>query len=141
VLWCPLRFPHANDVRFVFTSSCSQEGSGLIYLICACLYIVMSNTYCILCCQFLSEIVHFWVTLRYSLTFIIIVNLQYLWYNDYKIVICSFFTNHTACWSRQSGHHHHLIEMLLVLSLVFVHRKQCWLCVKQLSPTLHQKWK
>jgi hypothetical protein len=22
VLWCPLRFPHKNDVRFVFTSSC-----------------------------------------------------------------------------------------------------------------------
>jgi len=22
VLWCPLRFPHKNDVRFVFTSCC-----------------------------------------------------------------------------------------------------------------------
>jgi hypothetical protein len=22
VLWCPIRFPHKNDVRFVFTSSC-----------------------------------------------------------------------------------------------------------------------
>ena len=22
VLWCPLRFPHKNNVRFVFTSSC-----------------------------------------------------------------------------------------------------------------------
>ena len=22
LLWCPLRFPHKNDVRFVFTSSC-----------------------------------------------------------------------------------------------------------------------
>ena len=22
VLWCPLRFPHKNDVRFVFISSC-----------------------------------------------------------------------------------------------------------------------
>ena len=30
-------FPHKNDVRFVFTSSCLQEGSCLIYVICVCL--------------------------------------------------------------------------------------------------------
>ena len=35
VLWCPLRFPYKNDVLFVFTSSC------LIYVICACLHIVV----------------------------------------------------------------------------------------------------
>jgi hypothetical protein len=43
VLWCPLRYPHKNDVRFVFTSSCSC----LIYVICVCLCIVVSNTYCV----------------------------------------------------------------------------------------------
>ena len=37
VLWCPLRFPHTNDVRFVFSSSCLYEGSCLIYVICVCL--------------------------------------------------------------------------------------------------------
>ena len=36
VLWWPLRFPHNNDVRFVFTFSCLLEGSGLIYVICVC---------------------------------------------------------------------------------------------------------
>jgi hypothetical protein len=55
----------------------------LIYVICACLHVVVSNTYCMfivflflffivlctLCCQFLC-IVHFWLPLRYSLTFI-----------------------------------------------------------------------
>ena len=40
VLWCWLWFPHKNDVRFVFTSSCSC-------LVCVCLRMVVSNTYCI----------------------------------------------------------------------------------------------
>jgi hypothetical protein len=34
-------------VRFVFTSSCLWEGSCLIYIICVCLRIVVSNTYCV----------------------------------------------------------------------------------------------
>jgi hypothetical protein len=34
-------------VRFVFTSSCLWEGSYLIYIICVCLRIVVSNTYCV----------------------------------------------------------------------------------------------
>ena len=66
VVCCRLRFPHKNDVRFVFTSSCLQEGSYLIYVICVCLRIVVSNICCvvflflffffdlrIICCQFL----------------------------------------------------------------------------------------
>ena len=40
VLWCPLRFPYKNDVRFVFTSSC-------LYVICVCLHRVVSNTCCV----------------------------------------------------------------------------------------------
>ena len=32
-------------VLFVFTSSCLQEGSCLIYVMCVCLHIVVSNTY------------------------------------------------------------------------------------------------
>ena len=48
VLWCPLRFPHKNDVRLVFTSLppvfCKEE-SCLINVICVCLCIVESNTY------------------------------------------------------------------------------------------------
>ena len=45
--------------EFVFTSSCLQEGSCLIYIICVCVRIVVFNTYCVvilffvLCCQFL----------------------------------------------------------------------------------------
>ena len=44
-LWCPLRIPHNNDVRFGFTSRCLYEGSCLISVICVCLRIVVSNTY------------------------------------------------------------------------------------------------
>ena len=36
-----------NNVWFVFASSCLQEDSCLIYVICVCLRIVVSNTYCI----------------------------------------------------------------------------------------------
>jgi hypothetical protein len=50
VLWCPLRFPHNNDVRFVFTSSCLYVGSCLIYVICVCWRIVVSNTYNVRMC-------------------------------------------------------------------------------------------
>ena len=42
-----LRFPHKNDVRFVLTSSGLEEGSHFIYVICVCLCIVVSNTYCV----------------------------------------------------------------------------------------------
>ena len=45
--WCPLRLPNANDVRFVFTYSCVWENSYLIYVICVCFRIVVSNAYCV----------------------------------------------------------------------------------------------
>ena len=57
------------------TALCLLVGSCLINVICVCLPIVASNTYCVflvmctLCCQFLW-IVHFWLPLQYSLTFI-----------------------------------------------------------------------
>jgi len=50
VLWCPLRFPHTNDVRFFYL----QLFVCLTYVICICLRIVVSNTYCVvflLCCS------------------------------------------------------------------------------------------
>ena len=37
---------HKNDIQFVFTSSCLYEGSCLLCVICVCLRIVVSNTYC-----------------------------------------------------------------------------------------------
>ena len=53
VLRCSLRFQHKNDVWFVFTSSCLLKGLFLIYIVCACLRIVVSNVYCVLfCCVF-----------------------------------------------------------------------------------------
>jgi hypothetical protein len=52
VLLCPLCFPHKNDVRVVFTSSCLSEGSCLICVIFICLHIVVSNTYCVACFYF-----------------------------------------------------------------------------------------
>ena len=38
-------FLHENDVRFVFIPSCLYEVSSLIYVICVCLCIVVSNMY------------------------------------------------------------------------------------------------
>ena len=46
MLWFPLRFPYKNYVRFVFTSNFVYEGSCLIGVICVCLRLVVSNTYC-----------------------------------------------------------------------------------------------
>ena len=37
-------------VRFIFTSSCLWEGACLIYVICVCLCIVVSRTYCVVLC-------------------------------------------------------------------------------------------
>ena len=47
VLWCLLRFPFKTDVQCVFTSSCLLAGVCHIYVICICLRIVLSNTYCV----------------------------------------------------------------------------------------------
>jgi len=41
IWWGPLRFPHKNDVRFVFIC----RGSCLMYVICVCSRMVVSNTY------------------------------------------------------------------------------------------------
>ena len=83
VLWCPLRFPHTNDVQFFFVSSCLW-GSYRIYVIYVCLRIVVFYTYWVvfllivfvfvlstLYCQFLW-IVHCWLPRRHSITFIYI---------------------------------------------------------------------
>ena len=73
VLW----FPHTKDVRFVFTSSCLYEDSCVIYIICACLHIVVCNTYCVVFLLWFTSwcmhtlcflwIVHFWMPLRFYL--------------------------------------------------------------------------
>ena len=73
VLWCPLRFSHKNDLRFVFTSGC------LSYF--RCLRVVLSDTYIVLCFCFVFLLLMypmlpvsldcpFLIALRYSLTFI-----------------------------------------------------------------------
>jgi len=48
VLWCSLRIPHEHVVRFVSTSSFLLEGSCLIYVICICLRVMVSNIYCVM---------------------------------------------------------------------------------------------
>ena len=35
MLWCPLRFPHKNDIRFVFTPSCLLCLVYIIVFVCA----------------------------------------------------------------------------------------------------------
>ena len=76
----PNTFSHKIDVRFVFISSCLYEVSCLIYIICVCLCIVETNTYCVvffvlfvclLCLVYpmlFFWIVYFWLSLRFSLT-------------------------------------------------------------------------
>lgn len=40
---------HKNDVRFIFASSCSREGSCLFYVVYVWLRKVVSITYCVVC--------------------------------------------------------------------------------------------
>ena len=99
IVWCPLRFPHKNDVRFFFTSSCP------IYVICVCLRIVVSVIYCVvpcaICCQFLW-IVHFRLPLRYSLTCMCLLELlassDSSSYLDDTYYISSTFVHQLSCW-------------------------------------------
>ena len=46
VWWCPLRYTHKYDIRFVFTSSCLLKGSCLIYVICVC---SVYSIFCFVC--------------------------------------------------------------------------------------------
>jgi hypothetical protein len=55
VLCCLLRFPHRNDVRFVFTSSYLYRGLCLHYVSCVWSGIVMSNTNCVVILLFFSS--------------------------------------------------------------------------------------
>ena len=76
------RFLHKNNVSFVFIPSCLQEGSCLIYVICVCLHLAVTNTYCVVflfcfsssCVPYVASfsglIVHFLLPLQCSLTFI-----------------------------------------------------------------------
>jgi len=75
VLWWPLRFPHNNDVRFVFTFSCLLEGECLIYVICVCLPIVVSNSHIVLCFC-LVFFVLYTLCCHYSLT---VICLYHIW--------------------------------------------------------------
>ena len=82
IWWCFTFWVPCCDVRYdsrikaMFSSSLPLK-SCLIYVICVCLRIVVFNTLHILrcffpssCCQFLW-IVHFWLPLRYSRTFML----------------------------------------------------------------------
>ena len=71
MLCYPLRFPHGNDVRFFFSSSCLFVHSGVQHILC-CNVGLFFFVLCTLCCQCLW-IVHFWLPLQYSLTFIVFV--------------------------------------------------------------------
>ena len=55
LVWCPLRYPHKDDVGFVFISSCLYGGSCRIYVTCVCLRIVVSNTYCVVFLLYISS--------------------------------------------------------------------------------------
>ena len=78
MLWYPLRFPHKNNVRgssvspvvgrgahvlFSFFVSCAD--SGVQHILCGIFLLCLASS----CCQFLW-IIHSWLHLRYSLTFI-----------------------------------------------------------------------
>jgi hypothetical protein len=78
VLWCLLRFPHKNDVRFSLPPVVSGT-AHVVFALYVCLHIAVYNTYSVvfffewrtLCCQFLWIAPHFFLLpLRYSPTFI-----------------------------------------------------------------------
>jgi hypothetical protein len=73
VLWCPLLFWHRNDVRVVFASSCVWEGSCLIYVVCVCLRIVVSKTYCVVFLLYLysSCVLYMVVSNTYCVVFLL----------------------------------------------------------------------
>ena len=73
VLWCPLLFWHRNDVRIVFASSCVWEGSCLIYVVCVCLRIVVSKTYCVVFLLYLysSCVLYMVVSNTYCVVFLL----------------------------------------------------------------------
>jgi hypothetical protein len=47
VLRCPLRFPYKDFVQLYVKGWGRGGGHGFIYVICVCLGIVVSNTYCV----------------------------------------------------------------------------------------------
>jgi hypothetical protein len=64
-----------NNVRFVFIPGCFYEFLCLMYVLCVCLRIVVSNTYCVVCFFRLVSCVRnvtsfSGLSLRFSLTFI-----------------------------------------------------------------------
>jgi hypothetical protein len=83
VLWCRLRFPHKNDARFVFTSSCFRRAHVLFTLfvfvciewctahsvLCFC-FVILRLVWPVLSVSLDNPIVHVWLPLLYSLTFI-----------------------------------------------------------------------
>jgi hypothetical protein len=78
VLWSPLRFTHSIDVRFVFTGNCCRGTHVLRYF---CLFGYSGfDTYCVVFFFVFLRLVyamlpvslycHFWLPLRWSITFI-----------------------------------------------------------------------
>jgi hypothetical protein len=80
LLWSPLRFPHikrfsvrhyllllVGGLMSYLRYLCLFVYSGVLHILC-CGFVL-----CTLCCQVLW-IVHFWLVLRYSLTFIIFIS-------------------------------------------------------------------
>jgi hypothetical protein len=83
MLWWPLRFPHGNDVRFVFATGCFWGWGCVSYWRKICLFAwggvlhvlfsVLALYFfvlCILCCCQFLWIVHLGLPLLFSLTFI-----------------------------------------------------------------------
>ena len=100
VLWCPLRFPHKNDVRFQLFVGWFM--SYLCYL-CLIAYSGVQHILFTLYCQFIW-IVHFWVPLWYYLTCIfvdLLALIQESIYCDWKLVPTSkitFIVIHFQTW-------------------------------------------
>ena len=103
-LCCPIyvslrsEFRIENEVRFVFTSNCLQKGSFLIYVICVCLLMMVSNIYCVVFLfSFSSSCVNYVASfsglsilllpLRYSLTLIIYFITRSLKYAGLSVIL------------------------------------------------------
>jgi hypothetical protein len=108
VLWCPLRFPHKHDDRFIFTPVVCRRDHVFITLfvfvcvqwrpthivVCFLFCVSSSCVLCTQCCQFLwivhpccqfLWIVHSWLFLRFSLTFLYIKLVLLSWCWTFKL--------------------------------------------------------
>ena len=87
-----LKRNHIKYVWFVFTSSCLSEGACLIYIICFCMCIVLSNTCCVVFLFFFLRLVYPMLPVSLVCTFLIVPSVFS------NVYIRNISWSHTVLW-------------------------------------------